>query len=69
MAAQFAVLFARVAHPLRQTVLMDPFDTARADARVEQLPVGRSLATAHPANVALRKIVHGCSAAHNITLC
>lgn len=56
VAAQLAVLLPRVAHPLHQAVLVDPLDAARADARMEERPVGLGLAAAHPADVALHRV-------------
>lgn len=61
MTAQLAVLLARVAHPLREAVLVDPLDAAGADARVEERPVRLALATAHSTDIALRQIVHSGS--------
>lgn len=58
MTAQLTVFLARVSHPLGQAVLVDPFDAARADARMEQLSIGRSFASTNATNVALREIVH-----------
>lgn len=48
VAAQLAVLLARVAHPLHQALLVDPLDAARADAGVEEGAVRDALRTTDP---------------------
>lgn len=39
VSAKFAELFSRVLHPLRETLLMDVLDAARADAGKEERPI------------------------------
>lgn len=56
MAAQFAVFLPGVAHPLHQTVLVDPLDASGADAGMEQWPIGLRLAAANPTDVALHDL-------------
>ena len=51
MFAEFAVLLLGVPKPLQQTVLVDELDGAGADAGVEQRPLERGRAPAHPAYV------------------
>ena len=51
VAAQLAELLLGVPQPLQQAVLVDKLDGARADARVEEGPLGGPLAPAHAANV------------------
>uniref|UniRef100_A0A2M4D6L0 Putative secreted protein n=1 Tax=Anopheles darlingi TaxID=43151 RepID=A0A2M4D6L0_ANODA len=53
VAAQLAVLFARVAHPLHEAVLVDPFDASGADARMKKRSIGLRLTATHSTNVAL----------------
>ena len=51
VAAELAELLLGVPQPLQQAVLVDELDGARADARVEEGPLGGPLAPAHAANV------------------
>jgi hypothetical protein len=63
VAAQLAILLARVAHPLHQALLVDPLDAARADARVEEGSVGEPLRAAHATDVGARQFrIHHDSA-------
>lgn len=57
MPTQFAIIFPRIAHPLHQTFLMNPFYAAHANAWMIQNLIWLAFTSAHSTNI-LYVIIH-----------